>query len=61
VRNLLSPIRRIPLELLSGIFQLSCTPEDGWDSSHDIVNRISVLCRVCIAWRRAALSTPQLW
>ncbi|KAE9389033.1 hypothetical protein BT96DRAFT_774503, partial [Gymnopus androsaceus JB14] len=60
-RNILSPIRRIPLELLSEIFELSCVPEDGWKSSCDIVLRTFVICRVCIAWRKAAHSTPRLW
>ncbi|KAE9389036.1 hypothetical protein BT96DRAFT_769361, partial [Gymnopus androsaceus JB14] len=61
LRNILSPVRRMPQELLSEIFELSCVPEDGWKSSYNIIHRTSVLCRVCIAWTRTAHSTPRLW
>ncbi|KAE9386015.1 hypothetical protein BT96DRAFT_802333, partial [Gymnopus androsaceus JB14] len=62
VRNVLSPIRRVPLEILSEIFELSCLPEDGiFKASHDGIFRTHTLTRVCAAWRAAAYSTPGIW
>ena len=59
-RALLSPIRRIPLELLSTIISLAvtCTFRRKRDSS--LVLRHPVL-RVCQRWRALARATPQLW
>ncbi|KAE9387109.1 hypothetical protein BT96DRAFT_756711, partial [Gymnopus androsaceus JB14] len=62
VRNLLSPIRRVPVEILSEIFELSCLPDNGIvTASHDIVRRTTTLSKVCVAWRNASISTPRLW
>ncbi|KAE9395947.1 hypothetical protein BT96DRAFT_134773 [Gymnopus androsaceus JB14] len=62
LRNILSPIRRIPFEILSDIFQLSCLPEDGiFTSDYDIVRFTSRISCVCVAWRSIAHSTPQIW
>ncbi|KAE9408792.1 hypothetical protein BT96DRAFT_778437, partial [Gymnopus androsaceus JB14] len=60
-RNVLSPIRRVPQEILAEIFDLSCRPIDEWHADHDIIRSTSILCRVCVAWRKAAHATPQLW
>ncbi|KAE9407240.1 hypothetical protein BT96DRAFT_986846 [Gymnopus androsaceus JB14] len=61
-RNILSPVRRIPVEILSEIFQLTCLPEDGiLDSGHDIVLYTYNLSSVCAAWKKVAHATPQLW
>ncbi|KAE9407180.1 hypothetical protein BT96DRAFT_1014292 [Gymnopus androsaceus JB14] len=47
-RNILSPVRRIPVEILSEILELACLPEDGiFHSKHTIVlytNNLSSLC-----------------
>ncbi|KAE9395953.1 hypothetical protein BT96DRAFT_778381, partial [Gymnopus androsaceus JB14] len=62
LRNVLSPIRRIPVEVLSEILELSCIPEDGnFTADHDIVRYTSLLSRVCVAWRKAACSNPRMW
>ncbi|KAE9401970.1 hypothetical protein BT96DRAFT_783696, partial [Gymnopus androsaceus JB14] len=62
LRNLLSPIRRIPVEILSEIFELSCLPEDGiFTVNYDIIRYTSMVSRVCVAWRKAAYATPRLW
>ena len=38
LRNILSPIHWIPVEVLSEILELSCIPEDGnFTADHDIV------------------------
>ncbi|KAE9382690.1 hypothetical protein BT96DRAFT_772510, partial [Gymnopus androsaceus JB14] len=54
LRNVLSPVRRVPLEILSEIFQLSCDPFDA-------SRYIFTICTVCVAWRKAAHGTPRLW
>ncbi|KAE9404918.1 hypothetical protein BT96DRAFT_1016054 [Gymnopus androsaceus JB14] len=62
LRNLLSPIRRVPTEILSEFFELSCLPENGiFEASHDIVRRTSTLSEVCIAWKHTYIATPRLW
>ncbi|KAE9403153.1 hypothetical protein BT96DRAFT_973913 [Gymnopus androsaceus JB14] len=62
LRNILSPIRRIPLEVLSDILELSCIPKDGnFTAGHDIIRYTSMLSRVCVAWRKAAHSNPRMW
>ncbi|KAJ7157478.1 hypothetical protein C8R46DRAFT_1114619 [Mycena filopes] len=56
-RALVSPLRRIPLELLCEIFVLSV------DASDD-VERAEVpwhLGHICQTWRRSALAYPHLW
>ncbi|KAE9403909.1 hypothetical protein BT96DRAFT_989891 [Gymnopus androsaceus JB14] len=60
-RNILSPIRRVPLEILAEILVLVCLPSYGWCASYDIIRYTSILSRVCVAWRKAAHNTPQLW
>ncbi|KAE9408776.1 hypothetical protein BT96DRAFT_913889 [Gymnopus androsaceus JB14] len=59
-RNVLSPIRRVPLEILAEIFDLSCRPKVYY-AGHNIIRSTSVLSRVCVAWRNAAHATPRLW
>ncbi|KAE9401000.1 hypothetical protein BT96DRAFT_919129 [Gymnopus androsaceus JB14] len=62
IRNILSPIRRAPAEILSEILELSCLPESGiFTASYDIIRHASVISRVCVAWRKAAYSTPRIW
>lgn len=62
LKNMLSPVRRIPIEILSEIFRLSCLPEKGISMfEHSIVDYMSTLSTVCVAWRNTAHATPQLW
>ncbi|KAJ7452122.1 hypothetical protein B0H11DRAFT_2074381 [Mycena galericulata] len=56
---LVSPVRRLPLDILEEIF-IACLPTD-----HNSVMAESdaplLLCHICSTWRSLALSTPQLW
>ncbi|KAF5309593.1 hypothetical protein D9611_013965 [Ephemerocybe angulata] len=55
-RMLLAPIRRLPLETLGRIFELSVTDYRGIDKAG-----VVKLCLVCKAWWRAAQLTHSLW
>ncbi|KAE9407297.1 hypothetical protein BT96DRAFT_754615, partial [Gymnopus androsaceus JB14] len=62
LENLLSPIRRVPPEIISEIFQLACLPEEGISMyKHRIAHYTSTICAVCVAWRKAAHLDPRLW
>ncbi|KAJ7643750.1 hypothetical protein FB45DRAFT_861347 [Roridomyces roridus] len=58
-RALLSPIRRIPEDIVREIF-ISCLPEDH-DAFMDVTEAPMLLGRICGLWRRVAHSTPRLW
>ncbi|KAJ7643753.1 hypothetical protein FB45DRAFT_1052643 [Roridomyces roridus] len=58
-RALLSPIRRIPEDILREIF-VSCLPEDH-DAFIDVTEEPMLLGHICELWRRVAHSTPRLW
>lgn len=60
LRNTLSPIRRIPGEILSEILELSCIPASGIFTA-DCEAFPSLVSSVCVAWRRAALADPRMW
>jgi len=62
-QSLLSPVRRIPAEILSDIFIASLSEMDGPVPERKMVpNYTSIaLTQVCRLWRRTALSTPSLW
>ncbi|THU88165.1 hypothetical protein K435DRAFT_680403, partial [Dendrothele bispora CBS 962.96] len=63
-RNLLSPIRKVPIEILGEIFAASCgdngllitTVPEGKISAPTLV-----LSHVCSLWRNFVISTPSLW
>ncbi|KAJ3911472.1 hypothetical protein F5877DRAFT_25545, partial [Lentinula edodes] len=64
LKNVLSPVRRVPPEILSEIFEWYCFSEKkdvtGW--RHDIVAcYVPTLVRVCVAWRNTAHGTPRIW
>ncbi|KAE9404867.1 hypothetical protein BT96DRAFT_916546 [Gymnopus androsaceus JB14] len=62
LENVLSPIRRVPPEIISEIFELACLPEEGKSMyEHSIAQYTSILCAVCVAWRKVAHATPRLW
>ncbi|KAE9403080.1 hypothetical protein BT96DRAFT_917705 [Gymnopus androsaceus JB14] len=62
LQNILSPIRRAPLEILSEIFELSCLPKDGvFRAACKVMRHSLILTAVCAAWRKAAHSTPRIW
>ncbi|KAJ7767209.1 hypothetical protein B0H16DRAFT_1366522 [Mycena metata] len=56
---LISPVRRLPHDVVAGIFAASLPPDrnaviQGTESP-------LLLCHICQAWRTLALSTPRLW
>ncbi|KAE9395236.1 hypothetical protein BT96DRAFT_789690, partial [Gymnopus androsaceus JB14] len=55
LRNVLSPIRRLPPEILCEIFELA--RQVDWD----IVRSTYILCQVCVAWQKIAYAHPRLW
>ncbi|KAH7871901.1 uncharacterized protein C8R40DRAFT_1119008 [Lentinula edodes] len=62
VKNILSPVRQMPNEILSKVFELVCYPDEGeFHAGFGIVRRTTSLSQVCIAWRRAAHDTPSIW
>ncbi|KAJ4480204.1 hypothetical protein J3R30DRAFT_2594278 [Lentinula aciculospora] len=61
IKNLLSPICRIPVEVLSKIFELSCSPGHEFYPSYNIVRHTFVISKVCLSWRKTAHATPKIW
>ncbi|KAK7013795.1 hypothetical protein R3P38DRAFT_3003999 [Favolaschia claudopus] len=69
-RSVLSPVHRLPNEMLADIFDL-CVPEElYWISDtitvDDEMNRLAhshllQLAQVCSRWHRVAMHTPKLW
>ncbi|KAF9263882.1 hypothetical protein L218DRAFT_841500, partial [Marasmius fiardii PR-910] len=57
-RSLLSPIRRMPSEILTRIFSLCCGTND---ITHEKPPVVMVLARVCGYWRKIVLTAPHLW
>ena len=55
---LLSPIRRVPVEILQSIF-LACLPEGFVEA--DPYAAPLLLCQICKYWRDVALALPLLW
>ncbi|KAJ7167116.1 hypothetical protein C8R46DRAFT_1272446 [Mycena filopes] len=58
-RSLLSPIRRMPVEILSKIF--TAYNDLLAPQSCDIKDGVWILGHICGHWRAVALSTPALW
>ncbi|KAF9026741.1 hypothetical protein BDZ89DRAFT_922930, partial [Hymenopellis radicata] len=59
-KSLLSPIRRLPPELLMEIFQHACAHTSRDDSFYHTSSRWAIP-HVCREWRRVALSCPPFW
>ncbi|KAE9410204.1 hypothetical protein BT96DRAFT_789842, partial [Gymnopus androsaceus JB14] len=59
-QNMLSPVRRIPVEILSEIFELACTPDNRYRHANRVLYMHN-LSSVCAAWRKVAHATPRLW
>ncbi|KAJ7621466.1 hypothetical protein FB45DRAFT_1032716 [Roridomyces roridus] len=53
-----SPLRRMPNEMLSEIFRLSSNVTAPFDPAH---NHAWVVARVCRRWRSVAVTTSELW
>ncbi|KAJ6561759.1 hypothetical protein B0H19DRAFT_909252, partial [Mycena capillaripes] len=56
---LLSPARRLPVDVVSDIFT-ACLPSDR-NAIMSAAECPLLLCHICRAWRDVALSTPRLW
>ncbi|KIM79566.1 hypothetical protein PILCRDRAFT_26422, partial [Piloderma croceum F 1598] len=54
---ILAPIRRLPPELLTDIFARCSPPSMLWQEQE----APSPCAQVCAGWRKAAVSTQQLW
>ncbi|KAJ3806864.1 hypothetical protein F5876DRAFT_49229, partial [Lentinula aff. lateritia] len=62
LKNILSPVRRIPNEILAQVFEVVCYPEEGeFYAGFGVVRRTTCLSQVCVSWRRAAHNTPSIW
>ncbi|KAG1874359.1 hypothetical protein F4604DRAFT_740487 [Suillus subluteus] len=58
-KNLVSPLWRLPSEVLSHIF-VHCLPEDKYLSPALELAPV-LLTRICRRWREVAVGTPSLW
>lgn len=64
VKNILSPVRRVPNEVLAHIFDdVLYHPENSkkYYAQRNIGKTLSTLSRVCVVWRHVAHTTPKLW
>ncbi|KIK54896.1 hypothetical protein GYMLUDRAFT_130580, partial [Collybiopsis luxurians FD-317 M1] len=59
LKSLLSPIRRLPNELLYRIFGLTYSTNHLVSRDHQIL--ALAISSVCTRWRQLALSSPDLW
>ncbi|KAK6977601.1 hypothetical protein R3P38DRAFT_3123760 [Favolaschia claudopus] len=58
-KALISPIRRVPLEILSEIF-MACLPRDRFCTLSASETPV-LLGHICSSWRALSLAIPQLW
>ncbi|KAG2345975.1 hypothetical protein BDR05DRAFT_98637, partial [Suillus weaverae] len=58
-KRLVSPLWRLPFEVLSHIF-VHCLPEDKYLSPASKLAPV-LLTRICRQWREVAVGTPSLW
>ncbi|KAJ6559909.1 hypothetical protein B0H19DRAFT_1375865 [Mycena capillaripes] len=58
-RALLSPVRRLPEDIVRAIF-MACLPSTRNPTLSD-QDAPLLLCRICRSWRDIALATPRLW
>ncbi|KAF8194558.1 hypothetical protein BJ912DRAFT_176274 [Pholiota molesta] len=58
-RTLISPVRRLPPDVLREIF-IACLPDDR-NPTMSCDEAPVVLTRVCASWRNIAMNTPRLW
>ncbi|KAJ7682286.1 hypothetical protein DFH06DRAFT_1464056 [Mycena polygramma] len=62
---MISPVGKLPTELLAHIFHLVVPPEEisEWDQDNfdDIIEGALTVSQVCRHWRRIAHGTPRLW
>ncbi|KAJ3898425.1 hypothetical protein F5879DRAFT_812632, partial [Lentinula edodes] len=62
VSDILPPAHRLPIEILSEIFELVCYPNHGrFYPQFDVVRTTTSLSQVCVVWRQVAHDTPRIW
>ncbi|KAE9411506.1 hypothetical protein BT96DRAFT_1011301 [Gymnopus androsaceus JB14] len=63
LRNILSPIGRLAVEILAGIFEDVCLSEDGFDNKaeNDVMRSVFMISGVCTRWRNILRDTPEAW
>jgi hypothetical protein len=60
-RNLLAPVRKLPVEILSRIFTL-CLPDQEYnDGGYTLRKSVMLPGQICRPWRDIAHSSPMLW
>ncbi|THV00013.1 hypothetical protein K435DRAFT_606193, partial [Dendrothele bispora CBS 962.96] len=59
VANLLSPIRRLPAEMLTEIFMNYIEPDA--QRLYNALPRPLLLSQICAQWRNLVQLTPRLW
>ncbi|KAG1747976.1 uncharacterized protein EDB91DRAFT_52491 [Suillus paluster] len=59
-KGLVSPVRRLPTEVLSQIFD-HCLPEDSRLLSPSMEHAPMLLTGICRRWREVAVGVPSLW
>ncbi|KAL0564780.1 hypothetical protein V5O48_017259 [Marasmius crinis-equi] len=60
-RSLLSPVRRVPADLLGEIF-VEALPSNTFDlAARTVKDAPLLLTTICHSWREVALKTPRLW
>ncbi|KAE9391947.1 hypothetical protein BT96DRAFT_924987 [Gymnopus androsaceus JB14] len=65
LRNTLSPIGRLAVELLAVIFEAVCLSEDVVDEEleyqNDVIRSVFMISDVCMGWRQVLHDTPKVW
>ncbi|KAE9391950.1 hypothetical protein BT96DRAFT_979630 [Gymnopus androsaceus JB14] len=62
LRNVLSPIGRLAVELLAVIFEDICLSEDSVDNEeHDVMRSVFMISGVSTGWRKVIRETPKVW
>ncbi|KAL0060509.1 hypothetical protein AAF712_012699 [Marasmius tenuissimus] len=64
-KSLMSPVRRLPSELLGHIFSLICADGSTLSSAPlkegELPQNPALLSMICTSWREVALSLPEIW
>ncbi|KAF9070020.1 hypothetical protein BDP27DRAFT_1324563 [Rhodocollybia butyracea] len=65
LKNALAPVRRVPTEILSVIFEFVCLPRSIdillGKRTLDHIRGPAAISKVCAAWRNVAYATPRIW
>ncbi|KAE9409851.1 hypothetical protein BT96DRAFT_771313, partial [Gymnopus androsaceus JB14] len=62
MHTLLSPARRLPVEVLEQVFDIACLSDFGITVTQNSVDALTLkLSQVCSVWREIVQSRPVLW